>query len=531
MLGYKNEIVKLIIIFFCLILISLIILHDSYSIYNLSSVIDNNLKQRKMSEEVYKDVVKITTVAKEYMLNRSPASINEFRDLSSAVIKRQLELHSVTDSSKKQETMDLIEVSRVYISFVEKELIPASSTGNNDFMQLELRLHELSQDLILKAGNVYILDRVYEENFFQGVGSKGNKYLFLQLLSILTLSLLIFELYKLIKPVMLRNCYLEKLLQFTKNPVFITDNKGVFVDCNKSLSELMEINRDFIANRNIGEITAVYPHAHNIMQPIYDVLINGSELTNHHVTYNHAGKKIEIVADYIPVYIMKKLFGIIVIAAQAEAQKDKHVLLDTLETERKRISIEIHDWIGRHMSTMIHSLDYILRLSENDHRDKLIDNLKTLQGHCQNAAIEMRGIMNDIHPYLIDRVGLISALESYITTFERLYGIKVYALYQDRSLRVKKKNEIIIYRIIQEALTNVAKHSRATEIDIDFTVSHDTLKIEVTDNGGSAGDFSVGNGLWGMRERANLIGGDIIFTIGESGFRVALTVPVSPGGV
>ncbi|MFZ5643524.1 MAG: ATP-binding protein [Bacillota bacterium] len=531
MLRFENQIVKITIIFLCLILISLVVLHNFYSTYSISSGIEKNLKLSNMSEEVYKDVVKITSTANELLSSRDQAIAAEFKHLSKDAINHQLDLYSSIDPSRKQETMELIEASRYYISFVEKELIPASLSESADLKQVESRLNQLSFDIILKAGAVYGPGRGYDGSFLEIVRNQGDKYLFLQVLLIITLSFLFFEIYKLTKPAMIKNHYLEKFLNSINNPVVIADYRGDLIDYNNKFSDLMAINIDTDVSRNISKLTIAFPHAYNILQPIYDVINNEKELKNHHVTYNNAGKKIELVADYIPFYIMKRLYGVIVIAAHAGAKKDKHVLLDTLETERKRISIEIHDWIGRHMSTMIHSLDYILKLDESGSRDDLPVSLKALQVHCQNAAIEMRAIMNDIHPYLIDRVGLISALESYITTFERLNNIKVYALYQDRSLRVKKKDEIIIYRVIQEALTNVAKHSSATEIDIDFTVSHDTLKIEVTDNGGSTGEFTMGNGLWGMKERANLIGGDIIFTKSDSGFRVVLTVPASTRGV
>ncbi|WP_238473411.1 sensor histidine kinase [Desulforamulus profundi] len=270
----------------------------------------------------------------------------------------------------------------------------------------------------------------------------------------------------------------------------------------------------------------------NITQPLLHSLLNQRELLRHKAVFHNDGRPIHLTVDYIPIFLFNKLIGVMMIARMANEQKDKPLLLDTLEKERKRISIEIHDWIARYMSTIIHSLDYNLRLHKDGDLkgEDLLQGLIDLRNHCQNAAIEMRGIMNDIHPYLIDKVGLISALESYIHTFEKLNKIKVYIFYQDRALRVKKKDEIIIYRIIQEALSNIVKHAKATEVDINFTKQQDTLKIEIMDNGGTEGDFVAGKGLWGMKERAGLIGGDIVFGYCETGFCVTLTVPILPGG-
>jgi signal transduction histidine kinase len=170
-------------------------------------------------------------------------------------------------------------------------------------------------------------------------------------------------------------------------------------------------------------------------------------------------------------------------------------------------------------------LDYILRANDQL-QESVYTDLSRLRTHCQTAAMDMRSIMNDIHPYLIDRVGLISALESYVNNLEQMHGINVYMFYQNRILKTDRASEIMIYRIIQEALINVVKHSRASEVDIYFKEERETLKIEVLDNGSPPGDIVAGKGLWGMKERANLIGGDIVYSGGEAGFSLVLTVPI-----
>jgi signal transduction histidine kinase len=76
----------------------------------------------------------------------------------------------------------------------------------------------------------------------------------------------------------------------------------------------------------------------------------------------------------------------------------------------------------------------------------------------------------------------------------------------------------------------VIKHSNATEVDIYFKEENNTLKVEIMDNGQVPEDYAAGKGLWGMKERANLIGGDLVFGGDESGFSVILTVPASTEG-
>ncbi|RYD02391.1 hypothetical protein N752_23965 [Desulforamulus aquiferis] len=356
----------------------------------------------------------------------------------------------------------------------------------------------------------------------------------IMLLLVILLSALIilpWFMFKTFHPFLSHCFYLDKLAHYNKFASIFVDNKGYIKHINNSAKELFGILPSSIQDRNIQDIPGLFPHLQSITQPLLQVLLQDKEISKYRISYALDGRNIDLSVDYSPIMILNKSAGAMLVAVVTDTQKDKPLLLDTLEKERKRISIEIHDWIGRYMSTIIHSLDYILRLNKNANiKGELLDSLLDLRSHCQTAAIEMRGIMNDIHPYLIDKVGLISALESYVLTFEKLNKIKVYILYQDRALRIKKKDEIIIYRIIQEGLSNITKHAKATEVDISFTVLNDLLKIEIQDNGGTDGDFVAGKGLWGMKERASLIGGEISFGQNDSGFCVTLTVPIMPGG-
>lgn len=529
----KKQVISLAILILIVILLFALVINESFNSYKKINEMDNHLTRIMLTGEISEDIIRTIAAVQDYILYSDRQYLDDFRRNSAIALKHQLELYNLVNPSKKQDIEDLIELSKAYNSFVEREAIPAIQTNSgNDIKYLQLRHKDFIWNLTGKADAVLAAGRnEVGEYFKETIIGKSIKVVALLISLILAIFALAIQIVIILKPYFLRQAYLEKLFERTKSAVISVDHSGSIKDLNKSARDLLGFSANTILPRNVSEIPVFYPHLRNVTEPLYDVIVQGQELSNHRVTCLYAGRKIEIVADYVPLFISNRLAGALMLAAQAETQKDKHVLLDTLEAERKRISIEIHDWIGRHMSTMIHSLDYILRFNNSDAQSEARENLLALRANCQNAAIEMRDIMNDIHPYLIDRVGLISSLESYISTFERLNNIKVYIYYQDRSLRVKKKDEIIIYRIIQEALTNVAKHGESTEIDIDFTVSNDKLKIEVADNGSADGDFTAGKGLWGMRERANLIGGDIDFIQGGSGFCVTLTVPILPGGL
>lgn len=534
MLINKKEFIKLIMLFLIVVIIAILLLKETLSFHKKVAELDVSLQNILLSAEIHEDTVKMMANVRDYINYSDQEYINDYRRHNAIIVKNQLELYNSVNISNKQDIEDLIELSKAYSSFVEKEVVPIIGSGSQkdkNITYLNLRHKDFIFDMTKKMDTVGVSGKREISAYFQNtLLSNSLKATVLLLSLILALSMFILVIYRIVKPFFMRNIYLEKLVENIKNPVMVVDQKGILKDVNKPARDMLGIPVDALLNRNLSEIPALFPQLQTITQPLHTVILQGQALINHNITYLHSGIKLQLAVDYYPVFVYNRMFGAVMVAEHAGKQKDKNVLLDTLEAERKRISIEIHDWIGRHMSAMIHSLDYILRLEMDKTRDQLQNDLHALRAHCQNAAIEMRGIMNDIHPYLIDRVGLISALESYISNFERINNIKVYVMYQDRSLKVKKENEIIIYRVIQEALTNVTKHSKSTEVDINFTVSNDSMKIEVADNGGCSDDFMAGNGLWGMKERARLIGGEIDFSCKGNGFSVTLNVPILSGG-
>lgn len=529
----KNKL-RLILILLGLILLSaLLLLFDSYNSARKLKEFEQYSEQMSVYNKLADDIFNLTVKGEDYILHPNPQNLDEFRELGAAVTNHELELFNTSKGGNKQQLSNLMETTKTFLSFIEKEVVPviqSRHSNNLEYIYLQQRNQEFIQKLRTDANLLSLATQKEVNEYFQTIIiKKSYKAAFLLVTMLLAMALLFHETLKLIKKLLIEYSYLDKLAKSSKSAVIMVDKFGNLKYFNKAAQELFSLGEEVLTGKNLSDIPVLYPHLQNVTEPLYEVIMHQKELLKNPVNYLFVGQKLQLMVDYMPVFWDNRLLGALLTANRVEAHKDKYILLDTLETERKRISIEIHDWIGRYMSTIIHSLDYILRQHDIVHGE-LRDNLLALRAHCQNSAIEMRGIMNDIHPYLIDKVGLISALESYIVTFEKLNNIKVYIFYQDRSLKIKKKDEIILYRIIQEALSNVVKHSKATEVDVHFTVSHDILRIEIEDNGGFSGEFAAGKGLWGMKERAKLIGGDISIDQSESGFCVIINVPLISGG-
>lgn len=507
----------------------------------LSKTIQESNLQLNLLQESQKQIIELNTFSKylddldiassNYILWGDVLELKNYHQSSSNLLKDDAGISEHNNLERNKKIQELLETHRSYLSFIEKKVLVGHSDSSKDALVKE------NEEYVKKIKDE-INDLLYSyqqeiDTISVEIAQNSNQVKYTMfLMAISSLLILPLFLYLMFKPAIKKGLYLDQCFNNIDASLLFINASGVVKDINKSALDLFELFPESILGKSIEKFPEQFPYLHRISQPIFHTLLYKEEQLNVHVTLYKDARPVELSVDYLPVFFLNRLMGVLLMARPTDSQKDKPLLLDTLEKERKRISIEIHDWIARYMSTIIHSLDYTLRLNQKGDLkgEELLQRLSDLRNHCQNAAIEMRGIMNDIHPYLIDKVGLISALESYISTFEKLNKVKVFIFYHDRSLRMKKKDQIIIYRIIQEALSNIVKHAQATEVDINFTLENDILIIEVMDNGNTQEDFVAGKGLWGMKERAGLIGAEIHFGHCETGFCVTLTVPIVPGG-
>lgn len=515
-----------------LLLPALLLLYTGYTLPRQLHQLQQELQSRVKYHEILSDIYQLNTGVQEYILYGDIQALNNFRYYSAEAVKKELELYNIEKPSKKQDVAELIALNKSYNSFVEREVVSAKQLQGGDNREILLwQYRDLSRQLIYRANvlteagrqeNKAVLERI--------VTLLGKEGLFMLLLSIFSLGAVIYGVVA-VWPWLVRYLSLGNLAGDSYNAVMVVDRKERLLYLNRSAENLFNLSPEVTAGKSLGDILTLYPHLQNMVQPLHDALLQNEKVSDYKLNYAREESKLLLAVDCTPVYLFNRLAGAVLLARETTKSKDGNILLETIEKERKHLSIEIHDWIGRYMSSIIHSLDYVLRMNGEQLPAEVYENLILLRTQCQNAAIDMRSIMQDIHPYLIEKVGLIPALESYSSNFERVHNKKIYIFYSQRSLRLDKEEEILIYRIIQEALTNVAKHSTATEVDIHSTETKDTLKIEIMDNGGVKETTPApGKGLWGMKERAGLIGGDLVYGFRDSGFYVTLTLPREEGG-
>ena len=198
-----------------------------------------------------------------------------------------------------------------------------------------------------------------------------------------------------------------------------------------------------------------------------------------------------------------------------ENKKFSARLVDIQEDERAKISREIHDSLGQYLTALEFEIKAALSaLSNNTDFAKKI--LQDTRNTIEKAILEAQDLCHLLRPPLLDDYGLIVALKDYFDEYTKMSQIKIEFEYNEKSDRLTKNAETTLFRVSQEALTNILKHAQATLIRIYLKNQIDGVELVINDNG-SGFDPDVFNnsqrdqfGLIGMRERVEFLQGSFI---------------------
>ena len=160
----------------------------------------------------------------------------------------------------------------------------------------------------------------------------------------------------------------------------------------------------------------------------------------------------------------------------------------------------------------------------------LAEPIETMVELINNAAVISRNIIANLHPTILDDLGLLAAIEWQAGEFHKLTGIATMVNSIGDKENLDKQTSIALFRILQEALTNVARHSGASRVGVEYHHSDDEVMLSISDNGCGLPDDRRSQprsyGLMGMQERVAQLGGTIKFDSSpDGGFSVIVTLP------
>lgn len=208
-------------------------------------------------------------------------------------------------------------------------------------------------------------------------------------------------------------------------------------------------------------------------------------------------------------------------------------LLDTQETERRFIARELHDEIGQAMTALKINLQSAMQMpSMKETQDLLAENIRIAERVLQ----QVRDLSLDLHPSLLDDLGLAPALRWYVDRVAQRAGLNAEFITDAEAPRAPARIEIACFRIAQETLTNVQRHARAKNVRVELTQRERELQLTIQDDGVGVDVSSAleraargsSLGLVGMQERAQLVGGQLEIESSEDrGTRVRATFPLA----
>lgn len=196
-------------------------------------------------------------------------------------------------------------------------------------------------------------------------------------------------------------------------------------------------------------------------------------------------------------------------------------VLAAQEAERLRIARELHDEIGQTLTAVALRAEHRARQTRDPDPE-----FAELAAIAQQSLADVRRISLELRLGALDELGLINALISLCVRVENESAVRVRRYLEGSIPDVPPDVELALYRIAQEALTNVMRHAEASEVDVVLICADGQLVLSVSDNGrGLMRDVRAGGGLAGMRERAMLIGADLDVRSTAIGLGVTLRVP------
>jgi two-component system sensor histidine kinase UhpB len=205
-----------------------------------------------------------------------------------------------------------------------------------------------------------------------------------------------------------------------------------------------------------------------------------------------------------------------------------HSLFHSQEQERSRIAHDLHDQIGQQLTALLVGLGTVESAKDLPTAQKLAHELRVIGVDTHD---EVRRIVRGIRPGVLEELGLAAALERLCEEFEEIHGIEVRLTAPDAAVGTLPWTvQISLYRILQESLTNVAKHAQARSVDVALTRASDMVTLTIQDDGrgfhetGSAG--SSGMGLNSIRERARMVHGTCAIRAADGrGLLIQVTIP------
>ncbi|MDP3580651.1 MAG: PAS domain S-box protein, partial [Ignavibacteria bacterium] len=203
------------------------------------------------------------------------------------------------------------------------------------------------------------------------------------------------------------------------------------------------------------------------------------------------------------------------------------------EAERQHIAREVHDELGQLFTGINLNISLLTEMMEQNQQppvSEIIDELHSVQQFVNKGIQTVRDISGSLRSYVLDHLGLIPAVQEYCREIERMSNVTCKLKSEVETFNFSDEKNVALFRIIQEAMTNVLRHAEATVIDVTISQTEDSLEISISDNGKGMPEskeaISNSMGILGMKERAIFLKGKLkIDSMKNEGTKIHLSIP------
>jgi two-component system, NarL family, sensor histidine kinase NreB len=314
--------------------------------------------------------------------------------------------------------------------------------------------------------------------------------------------------------------------------VAMTDQKGKITYINDKFCEISKYSRNELLGKDHRIINSGY-HSKSFFENLWKTISSGEVWKGEIKNKAKDGTYYWVDTTIVPFLDKEgKVYRYLAIRNEVTERKRVEEELQTMmrkmiglqEEERKKLSRDLHDGIGQNLYSLLITINRLT--TEVDH--VLLDEMKS---ETSKIIEEIREISWQLRPSVLDDLGLVPAIRSFISRFSEHFGIRVSFRYELKR-RLEPTVETSIYRIIQEALTNIRKYAEVTSAEVFLEENEDHLKVLIRDEGQGfdTKQRTNGIGLFSMEERARSIGAFLnIHSKPNLGTTVKLIIPLEAG--
>lgn len=197
------------------------------------------------------------------------------------------------------------------------------------------------------------------------------------------------------------------------------------------------------------------------------------------------------------------------------------------DKERKRLAREIHDTLGHALTGIAAGVDACIAMIDiNPEATK--KQLMVISKVVRQGIVDVRNSLNKLRPGALEQYGFKGAIENMIEEFTSVSDLTISLDYRLDKVDFENTKEDILFRVIQESVTNAVRHGDATHIDISLYIEDNNLYLKIQDNGQGCEEIHYGFGLKQMKERLGMINGKVAYD-GHHGFLTIVTIPLQEG--